>query len=118
MHGSSVPYQVAEGPLGGLREDFQYELDEVRVVVVEPQQLHQVRHRRGEEPAKDLEGKAVIHLSCLLWLKVQVFPVINFNLSHPKIEPIRGILAIEPLTGVTDVAGVWDHDFDIISICI
>ena len=69
MHGSSVPYQVAECPLGGLREHFQYELDEVRVVVVEPQQLHQVRHRRGEEPAKDLEWKESIHLSCLLWLK-------------------------------------------------
>ena len=59
-----VPYQVAECPLGGLCEHFQDELDEVRVVVVEPQQLHQVRHRRGEEPAEDLERKAVISAVC------------------------------------------------------
>ena len=51
-------------------------------------------------------------------MKVQVFPVINFNLSHPKIEPIRGILTIEPLTGVTDIVEVWGQDFDTISICI
>ena len=49
---------------------------------------------------------------------VQVFPVINFNLSHSKIETIRGILTIEPLTGVTDKVGVWGQYFDIISICI
>ena len=59
-----VAYQVAEGPLGGLREHFQDKLDEMRVVVVEPQQLHQVRHRRREEAAKDLEWKAFISVVC------------------------------------------------------
>ena len=59
-----VPYQVAEGPLGGLREHFQDEFDEMRVVVVEPKQLHQVRHRRREEAAKDLKWKALISVVC------------------------------------------------------
>ena len=30
--------------------------------------------------------------------QVQTIPVINFNLSHRKIEPLRGIWTIEPLT--------------------
>ena len=59
-----VSYQVAECALGGLCEHFQYELDKMRVVVVEPQQLHQVRHRRGEEAAEDLEWKAFISAVC------------------------------------------------------
>ena len=30
--------------------------------------------------------------------EVQVFPVINFNLSHPNVEPLRGKSAIEPIS--------------------
>ena len=31
-------------------------------------------------------------------MHVQVFPVVNFNLSHPNVEPLRGKSAIEPIS--------------------